>query len=73
MVGRELGTQFPKKEVPIGETLLEVQHLTRAGEYEDISFKLHKGEILSFTGLVGAGRTELMHSILGLPNQIQEN
>ena len=57
---------FPKKEVPIGETLLEVQHLTRAGEYEDISFKLHKGEILSFTGLVGAGRTELMHSIFGL-------
>ena len=39
---------------------------TRAGEYEDISFKLHKGEILSFTGLVGAGRTELMHSIFGL-------
>ena len=66
MVGRELGTQFPKKEVPIGETLLEVQHLTRAGEYEDISFKRHKGEILSFTGLVGAGRTELMHSIFGL-------
>lgn len=66
MVGRELGTQFPKKEVSIGETLLEVQHLTRAGEYEDISFKLHKGEILSFTGLVGAGRTELMHSIFGL-------
>ena len=66
MVGRELGTQFPKKEVPIGETLLEVQQLTRAGEYEDISFKLHKGEILSFTGLVGAGRTELMHSIFGL-------
>lgn len=66
MVGRELGTQFPKKEVPIGETLLKVQHLTRAGEYEDISFKLHKGEILSFTGLVGAGRTELMHSIFGL-------
>ena len=66
MVGRELGTQFPKKEVPIGETLLVVQHLTRAGEYEDISYKLHKGEILSFTGLVGAGRTELMHSIFGL-------
>lgn len=62
-----------RKRSSIGETLLEVQHLTRAGEYEDISFKLHKGEILSFTGLVGAGRTELMHSILGLPNQIQEN
>lgn len=66
MVGRDLGVQFPKVEVPIGETVLEVQHLTRAGEYEDISFKLHKGEILSFAGLVGAGRTELMHSIFGI-------
>lgn len=66
MVGRDLGVQFPKIEVPIGETILEVQHLTRAGQYEDISFKLHKGEILSFAGLVGAGRTELMHSIFGI-------
>lgn len=66
MVGRDLGVQFPKVEVPIGETVLEVQHLTRVGEYEDISFKLHKGEILSFAGLVGAGRTELMHSIFGI-------
>lgn len=66
MVGRDLGVQFPKTEVPIGETILEVQHLTRAGQYEDISFKLHKGEILSFAGLVGAGRTELMHSIFGI-------
>lgn len=66
MVGRDLEVQFPKVEVPIGETILEVQHLTKAGQYEDISFKLHKGEILSFAGLVGAGRTELMHSIFGI-------
>ena len=66
MVGRDLGVQFPKVNVQIGDPVLEVQHLTRKGQYEDISFKLHKGEILSFVGLVGAGRTELMHSIFGI-------
>lgn len=66
MVGRELKAQFPKVDVPIGETILEVKDLTRSDEYEDISFKLHKGEILGFVGLVGSGRTELMHSIFGM-------
>lgn len=66
MVGRELKAQFPKVDVPIREDVLEVKNLTRLGEYEDISFKLHKGEILGFVGLVGSGRTELMHSIFGM-------
>lgn len=66
MVGRELKAQFPKVDVPIGEDVLEVKNLTRLGEYEDISFKLRKGEILGFVGLVGSGRTELMHSIFGM-------
>ena len=66
MVGRELGDQFPKPEVPVGETILKVDNLSRHGEYDDISFELHKGEILGFVGLVGAGRTELMHSIFGM-------
>ena len=66
MVGRDLGVQFPKVNVPIGEPVLEVEHLTLSSQYEDISFKLHKGEILGFVGLVGAGRTELMHSIFGM-------
>ena len=66
MVGRELKEQFPKVTVPIGETVLKVEHLTLPGQYEDISFELHKGEILGFVGLVGAGRTELMHSLFGM-------
>ena len=66
MVGRELKAQFPKIEVPIGETILKVDHLTRKGQYEDISFELKRGEILGFVGLVGAGRTELMHSLFGM-------
>lgn len=48
------------------ETLLEVKNLTRKDEYvKNISFKLKKGEILGFSGLVGAGRTELMEAIYG--------
>lgn len=66
MVGRELKSQFPKTEVPIGEPILEVSHLTRKGQYEDISFELHRGEILGFVGLVGSGRTELMNSLFGI-------
>lgn len=66
MVGREIGEQFPKVKATITDTVLKVENLSRAGEYEDISFELHKGEILGLVGLVGAGRTELMHSIFGL-------
>ena len=66
MVGRDLKEQFPKVTVPIGETVLKVDGLTRAGQFEDISFELHKGEILGFVGLMGAGRTELMQCIFGL-------
>ncbi len=66
MVGRELTAQYPKVEVPVGEAVLEVKKLSRADEYEDISFTLHKGEILGFVGLVGSGRTELMHTLFGM-------
>jgi inositol transport system ATP-binding protein len=66
MVGRELKAQFPKIEVSIGETVLKVSNLSLADQYEDISFELHKGEILGFVGLIGSGRTELMHTLFGL-------
>jgi ABC-type sugar transport system ATPase subunit len=66
MVGREIKEQFPKTYAPITDTILEVKNLTRAGQYEDISFSLRRGEILGFVGLVGSGRTELMHSLFGL-------
>lgn len=59
MVGRNVENQFPKKEVPIGEEILRVEHITN--EYvNDASFVLKKGEILGFGGLVGAGRSELI-------------
>ncbi len=66
MVGRELKDIFPKTEVQIGETVLEVKGLSKKGVFSEISFKLQKGEILGFYGLVGAGRSEIMRAIFGL-------
>ena len=64
MVGRDLSNPYPEKKPCSDEVVLEVENLTGNG-VEDIRFKLHKGEILGFAGLVGAGRTELMHLIYG--------
>jgi ribose transport system ATP-binding protein len=65
MVGRELTTLFPKEPVEIGEPVLEVRGLRRAGVLEDISFVLRRREILGLAGLVGAGRTELVRALFG--------
>jgi rhamnose transport system ATP-binding protein len=66
MVGRELSNLFPKGEAEIGDVVLEVRHLTRAGVFADVSFQLRKGEILGFAGLVGAGRTEVARVLFGI-------
>jgi len=65
MVGRTVENEYPKKKVPIGDVLLEVEGLSRKGVFDNISFKLHRGEILGIAGLVGAGRTELVRAIFG--------
>lgn len=64
MVGRELTSTYPEKKPASDEVVLEVEDVSGNG-VKNISFKLHKGEILGFAGLVGAGRTELMHLIYG--------
>ena len=66
MVGRELTEMFPKQESEIGEVLLEVEHLSSAGVFEDVSFCVHRGEILGVSGLIGAGRTEIMKAVFGI-------
>lgn len=66
MVGREITQLFPKKEVEIGKELLRVEGLSKEGFFKDISFSLHKGEILGLTGLVGASRTEVCQTIFGI-------
>lgn len=64
MVGRELTETFPKHTYIRGEPILEVKNYTGLG-YRDVSFTLHRGEILGFAGLVGAGRTETMRALFG--------
>ena len=66
MVGRTLETLFPKKQVPITDEILKVEGLGKNGLFRNISFSLHKGEILGLSGLVGARRTEVAQSIFGI-------
>lgn len=64
MVGRELNESFPTRETEPGEVILEARNLT-GNSVENISFQLHRGEILGFAGLVGSGRSETMELITG--------
>lgn len=72
MVGREITNQYPPRKPNIGDVTLEVKNWTVAKHSQaarptvkDVSFKLHKGEILGISGLMGSGRTELVQSIFG--------
>ena len=65
MIGRNLEAEFPAKNNKVGEELLRVEHFDHPGAFHDISFTLHRGEVLGFAGLVGAGRTEVMRALYG--------
>ena len=65
MVGREV-TLFPKGATTAGEVRLEVSGLSRAGEFEDVTFSVRAGEIVGMAGLVGAGRTEVARVLFGI-------
>jgi rhamnose transport system ATP-binding protein len=66
MVGRDLEALFPKTATTPGDVVLEVEHLSRQGVFDDISFTLRRGEILSLAGLVGAGRSEVARAVFGI-------
>lgn len=66
MVGREITQFFPKRVVKRGEEVLRVEGLSRTGYFRDVSFAVHRGEILAVTGLIGAGRTEVCEAIYGV-------
>lgn len=65
MVGRELENFYTRTYSRQDEVVLKVENLTKQNVFEDISFSVHKGEILGFSGLMGAGRSELMQTIFG--------
>ncbi len=65
MIGRILDDYFHKNEAEKGDEVLKVEHLTKSGLFEDISFSVHKGEVVGLYGLVGAGRSEVAETIFG--------
>ncbi len=66
MTGLVIDTSVTARDRSAEPPVLEVNRLTRQGEYENISFQIHKGEIVGLTGLLGAGRTELALSLFGM-------
>lgn len=69
MIGRDIGERYPRRDTEIGDVIFEIENLSCEGSFKDISFNVKAGEILGVSGLMGAGRTEIMHAIFGnLPN-----
>ena len=64
MVGRDPSTFYKRERTARGEVALEVRNVTGNG-VRDISFKLHRGEVLGIAGMVGSGRSELMELLFG--------
>lgn len=66
MVGRSVDQIFPQRRRNIGAPVLTVAGYSHPTEFADIGFTLHRGEILGFYGLVGAGRSEVMQALFGI-------
>ena len=66
MVGRDVDELFPKTVAEIGEPVLQVRGLNRAGVFHDIDLEVRAGEIVGLAGLVGAGRSEVARAVFGV-------
>ena len=65
MIGREIGERYPQRDVKIGEEVIRVEGLTHEKMFRDVNFSVRAGEVLGVSGLMGAGRTEIMQAIFG--------
>jgi len=65
MVGREMKDYYNRKAHTRGKEMVRVEGLARDGEFSNISFTAYEGEILGISGLIGAGRTEVLETIFG--------
>ncbi len=66
MVGRQIDQMYPEPSRSFGDVVLEVEGLTKRGYFQDVSFRVARGEILGLAGLVGAGRTEVAEALFGI-------
>jgi simple sugar transport system ATP-binding protein len=66
MTGKTFQTGVRTRDNTSAPVVLEVEHLSRSGDYEDVSLTIRRGETVGLTGLLGAGRTELALSIFGM-------
>lgn len=66
MVGRDLEDYYPAKTAKIGPVVFEAKELGQENVFKNVSFQVRSGEIVGFSGLMGAGRTEIMRSIFGI-------
>ena len=65
MIGREIGERYPQRDVKIGEEVIRIEGLTHEKLFKDVNFSVRAGEVLGVSGLMGAGRTEIMQAIFG--------
>ena len=70
MVGREMSDIYNIKRQEPGEEVLRVENFSDSSHFEHINFTVHKGEILGFVGLVGAGRSEIMRALCGVERRL---
>jgi rhamnose transport system ATP-binding protein len=66
MVGRSVDQIFPARTHQVGDPVLTVSGYSHPTEFANIGFTLHRGEILGFYGLIGAGRSEVMQALFGI-------
>ena len=66
MVGREMGLMTPRPLEPHGDLVISVRGLAGEGAFQDVSFDVHRGEVLGFAGLIGAGRTDVGLALFGI-------
>ncbi|MCY7945852.1 sugar ABC transporter ATP-binding protein [Bacillus atrophaeus] len=66
MVGRALTDRYPQRRPELGDIVLEVRDASKKGSFEHVSFHVRSGEIVGVSGLMGAGRTEIMRALFGI-------
>ncbi len=71
MIGKSVNAMFPKRDSVIGEPIMAVNNICNGNSAHNISFEVHKGEILGISGLVGAGKTETARAIFGADKGIK--